>query len=94
MNKEDKLNLFLDGINDCVDYWANLDEQVVKKGMKETGYHKTEAEYRCSGLAFSILVMLDGCSGVNDLHSYKIFDGIHEINKGINLHDLYSMRRK
>lgn len=88
----DKLDNFLSGIQNCVDYWANLDQKVVEEGMQMTGL--TEQQYRCDGLAFSILVMLDGHSSANDLHDYRIFDGNTEINKGVYLHELFSDYRQ
>lgn len=86
------LDNFLNGVKSYVEYWANLDKKAVEQGMQATGL--TEQQYRCDGLAFSILVMLDGDSSINDFHRYKIFDGQTEINKGINLHEAFSNYRQ
>lgn len=48
--EEARLN-FLDQIRGLTDYWANL-----------SGDH--DAKYRCEGVAFSMLSLIDGCSGM------------------------------
>ncbi len=59
--QEEMQDLFLDQIAARVNYWAHVDIQP-NKG-------ETEAHARLSGLAFSILTILDGCS---ELPSFEI----------------------
>lgn len=76
------LQVFLDSINDAVDYWSKVD-------LKDAHYTKAEEDYqRCSGVAFSILTMIDGDSSTNDFATYNIMRGLDIINKDVALHEV------
>lgn len=83
MNKNCKE--FLESIASYKDYWLNLDDEVVEKSCKFTGEEPTE--YRMNGLIFSLLVMIDGDSSVNNFKHYNLEYGGQSINKDMNLHD-------
>lgn len=50
------LEQFLDEIRGLIRYWATLPKPFIAPG-------ETDVQARLSGLAFSILAMLDGCHG-------------------------------
>lgn len=76
---------FLESIASYKDYWLNLDDEVVKKSCEFA--NETPIEYRMNGLIFSILVMIDGYSSVNNFKSYNLKYNRKTINKDICLHD-------
>lgn len=80
MNSEKARDEFLDSIIDCVDYWDKVDG----RNQKE----------RLSGLAFSILTLIDGCSSSNDFKGYSIYLNDCEINKNCELHEEYCERER
>lgn len=71
-----ELKEFLQSIWSLIDYWKNQ--------------NITEEE-KLSGLAFSILVMLDGCSGSNDFKSYELRNTETGfcINRNEEMHELF-----
>lgn len=49
MSKEEMQKMFLGSIRRIVNYWGNLEDK--------------PDHYKCEGVAFSILSLIDGCSG-------------------------------
>lgn len=76
---------FLESITSYRDYWLNLDDEVIEKSCKFTGENPTE--YRMNGLIFSLLVMIDGDSSLNNFKHYNLKYGGKTINKDIYLHE-------
>ena len=76
---------FLESIASYKDYWLNLDDKVVEKSCKFTG--ENPLEYRMNGLIFSLLVMIDGDSSLNNFKHYGLKYGSKSINDNILLHD-------
>ena len=76
---------FLESIASYRDYWLNLDDEVVEKSCKFT--NENSLEYRMNGLIFSLLVMIDGDSSVNNFKHYNLKYGGKTINKDIYLHE-------
>lgn len=89
--KEDTLNKFYDGLNGYIDYWANV--KITSSMLNELKLNETE--YRLSGLVFSILVMLDGDSGLNDFTKLNLSSGPIILNKdGYNLHENWKYKKE
>ena len=76
---------FLESVAQSKDYWLNLDNDIVEKSCKFVD--ETPLEYRMNGLIFSIMVLLDGNSSLNNFKTYNIKYGSTSINKDIRLHD-------
>lgn len=76
---------FLESVAQYRDYWLGLDEETVKKSCEFTG--DSPEEYRMNGLIFSIMVLIDGDSSVNDFKHYEIKYGVTSLNKGVYLHE-------
>lgn len=76
---------FLESIASYKDYWLNLDDEVVEKSCKFT--NENPLEYRMNGLIFSLLVMIDGDSSVNNFKHYNLKYGGKTINKDMYLHE-------
>lgn len=68
---------FIDNLKAIKKYWITLPDK--------------SAEEVADGIIFSILVMIDGDSGINDFHSLKIIDEEtgEQINHGY-LHEVFS----
>lgn len=64
---------FLDAISGYVEYW---------------GKQKCDSNTKLKGLAHSILVTMDGCSGANCFRKYDISYNGFSINDNVELHDL------
>ena len=80
---------FLKGCHNCVNYWSGVNTQNCDDKTKKLIKDNVE------GAIFSLLVMLDGDSAINDFHSYQITNEItgENINCG-NLHDLFYQIKK
>jgi len=68
LTREQVIDNFLRHIKGITKYWATID-------LKEND----NIEYRCEGVAFSILTMLDGCSG--DMPGFIVAPYPHEEDK-------------
>lgn len=58
--KKDKQKEFIEQIKTIKDYWLSLPDKTKEEAV--------------DGVLFSLLVMIDGDSGINDFHSLKIID--------------------
>lgn len=81
---------FLQHIKEIKDYWLNVPSETL---LKRDG--ESEIETRVDGVIFSILVMFDGSSGVNDFQNISLINGHSYDERCINqdpfceLHELW-----
>ncbi len=76
MCKQNKQEEFVEHIKGIKDYWISLPNKTTEEIV--------------DGVLFSLLVMIDGDSGMNDFHPLKIIDTMdgEQINCGY-LHEFY-----
>ena len=60
MSKQNKQKEFIEQIKSIKDYWLSLPNKTTEEVV--------------DGVLFSLLVMIDGDSGMNDFHPLKIID--------------------
>lgn len=69
ITEEEAREEFLDAVRETAHFWANLPDKT--------------PEEKCNGVAFSILVILDGCHG--SLPAYDLLLSPHEDDKEYNI---------